>query len=320
MNGTAHIIKRDEARSAAVQPSPLLTSFEQGEVLQSETFLNQTILSPRRQRGGAPEEAAPPERPRRILRGEQARLAARPFEVAAATLAPASPLSTFPPAKSASPDKASPDKGSPDGGAAPEEKISPEAEAAAAREAEWQIRLEEAAQEAAQQAAKAARAEGYAQGYAEAEAKLGDAFKAERVALLADMDHLGKLWRQHIEESAPLLTELALEIAETLLDAPLPEVVRGASVQGVTDAVEQLADTPPVQIRLHPVDYLRLQEAGITDQLETVHDGLCWTPDPDLAEGDWSVQSPKAALRRLRTEIAQTVRSRLDLPDAAPGT
>ena len=302
MSSPTHIIKRDDARSA-VPSSPFQTAFAQGEALQSDAPQSRILRSPRCRNASAPAEPppAPEEQPRRILRGAQARLAARPVEIAADPLAPDAPLPA-----------------SPDDELASEEKTSLEHEAAAAREAEWAARLEKATREAAKEAAEVARAEGYAQGYAEAETRLDEAFTAERTALLADMDHLGDLWQQHIEESAPLLTELALEIAETLLDAPLPDAVRGASVQGLTAAVEQLAGTPPVQITLHPVDYLRLQEAGITEQLEAVHDGLRWTTDATLAEGDWSVQSPEAALRRLRAEITQTVRNRLGLSEAGP--
>lgn len=77
-----------------------------------------------------------------------------------------------------------------------------------------------------------------------------------------------------------MLVELALEVAETLLDAPLPESIRGVSARTLTEAVEQLARSAPLEISMHPVDFLRLQEQGVIAQLESRHPDLHWISIP----------------------------------------
>ncbi len=191
-------------------------------------------------------------------------------------------------------------------------------------EAEWEARLEDAVEAARAEGREVGYAEGYDDGYAEAQAELEAAFQADRDRLVEDMERLNALWTDYIEESEPHLAQTTIDVAETLLDAPLPDSVRRVSARAIAEAVEDLADTPPLTIALHPVDYQHLQETGMLEQLNANHDYLRWNTRPELDEGDWSVESPVAMVRHFRDELIRNLRTRLgalrdaDAPDAAP--
>ncbi len=239
--------------------------------------------------------AAPPTARRRVLRGAEGYVAAaQPYAVAPPLPPPDAPSASTPPPEAPLP------------GEADDEKAEPQKNLETLKtewDADWQKRLDAAVE--------AARAAGHADGYAQAQNELQADFEAQQKALAQDAAQLKTLWTEHIEASKPLLARLALDLAETILDAPLPSAVKGASERAITAAVEDLADDPPLTVRLHPVDHMRLQEAGVTEQLSAVHADLRWDPDPDLHEGDWSVSSPSGLIRRLREEIAQSLHRRL---------
>nr|MBO2492958.1 hypothetical protein [Rhodothermus marinus] len=189
-----------------------------------------------------------------------------------------------------------------------------EATLRATMEAAWQKRLEEATARA--------RAEGEAAGRTAAEAEWAPRLQALQEQLARELERLRQAWADHTRQLEPLLVELALEVAETLLDAPLPESIRGVSARTLTEAVEQLARSAPLEISIHPVDFLRLQEQGVIAQLESRHPDLHWDLNPGLSEGDWIVQTPTAMQRRIRQEMLERLRQRLGLTPSsdAPGS
>ncbi|BBM68972.1 FliH/SctL family protein [Rhodothermus marinus] len=189
-----------------------------------------------------------------------------------------------------------------------------EAALRAAIEAEWQGRLEEAVNQA--------RAEGEAAGRAAAEAEWAPRLQALQEQLARELERLRQAWADYTRQLEPMLVELALEVAETLLDAPLPESIRGVSARTLTEAVEQLARSAPLEVSMHPVDFLRLQEQGVIAQLESRHPDLHWDLNSELSEGDWIVQTPTAMQRRIRQEILERLRQRLGLTPSsdAPGS
>ncbi|SHL01653.1 flagellar assembly protein FliH [Rhodothermus profundi] len=180
-----------------------------------------------------------------------------------------------------------------------------EAALRAAIEAEWQERLAEAIRQA--------RAEGEAAGRAAAEAEWAPRLQALQEQLARELERLRQAWADYTRQLEPMLVELAIEVAEALLDAPLPESLKGVSARMLTEAVEQLARSAPLEISLHPVDFLRLQEQGIVAQLENRHPDLHWDLNPGLHEGDWIVQTPTAMQRRIRQEMLQRLRQRLGI-------
>ncbi len=162
-------------------------------------------------------------------------------------------------------------------------------------------------------AVAAAREDAYAEGMAAAQAERDAEWQMERTAFADDAARLRSLWEDHLAVIDPLLVELAVDVAEAVLDRPLDDKAHEATTAAVTAAVERLAAHPPLVITLHPVDHLRLQEAGMVDALTASHPGLRWAPDTTLAEGDWSLDATGAAIRHVRAEILSDLRRRLGL-------
>lgn len=184
----------------------------------------------------------------------------------------------------------------------------------AAWEAEWR---QKAAVER-EAAVTAAREKAYAEGVASARAEWAAGREAERTAFAKDVAHLRALWEHHLTTVDPLLVGLAVEVAEAVLDGPLGADALTAMTEAITHAVERLAAQPPLVVTLHPVDHLRLQEAGMVDALTATHPGLRWVPDPTLTEGDWSLDAAGTAVRRIRAEVLHDLRRRLSLEPDPP--
>jgi flagellar biosynthesis/type III secretory pathway protein FliH len=239
----------------------------------------------------AADASAEPLRHRGVLRSAHARRASRPFEVQA-NWAP-----DFPVAPNA------------------DAEVEPEPEPGlddlrAAWDAEAQQRIDAAVAAARD----AAFAEGQAAGREAVLAETADAAEAAYATAANGLDRIHADWADHLHRIEPLLVQLALDATELLLGSALPDAVRDATTEGLTAAVEQLAADAPLTVATHPVDYLHLQEGGFVEHLAASHPGLRWTPNPALAEGDWIVESPKAAVRRIRSEMLRHLHDRLGLP------
>jgi len=207
------------------------------------------------------------------------------------------------------------------------ESVDPLDELRAELEAEWSANVEAAAAEARQEGFESGYDVGYEDGVDDTKAHLGQQFDAEVEQLAADVAQLRSLWEDYIEASEPALLELAVEVGEALLDTPLPESIRGASARAIAEAVEELASAGSLTVTLHPVDYQRLQEKGLIEQLTANHEQtLHWNPDPDHAEGDWSVESPTALIRHHKAEALDALKELVgmapppvhDSPDVPP--
>ena len=179
-------------------------------------------------------------------------------------------------------------------------------------EAEWSAKIEAAREEAYRSGYNDGHVDGYEVGYDDAEADLKQMFVTDVEQLATDVEQLKTLWTEYIEASEPALLDMTIEIAEALLDAPLPESIQGASARAIAEAVEELAGAATLTVSLHPVDYQRLQEKGLIDQLTANHEQtLHWNPDPDHPEGDWSVESPTALIRHQKDETIESIRQLL---------
>ncbi len=234
-------------------------------------------------------EEAPPFKLSGILKGQHARVAAAPYdEVATVEFVPDFPLPDI--------EKA--------GAEEQEEAPSPDE-----LEAAWQARLEEAVERARDEAYK----EGYEQGYVAAEAALRASFEQRTAMLEEDVARLQAAWKDFMKKSEPLLASLAFEVVKQLLDAPLPQDVRAVSAQALAQALEHFGEDTPIEISLHPDDLSRLQAYGLTDDLKAMHSGIRWDPNPDIPMGDWIAQSPDAAIRRLKDDMLNQLKSRLGL-------
>ena len=191
-----------------------------------------------------------------------------------------------------------------DGTAVPAE---PEPSADEAFEAGRQQGLAEAADHVAALEAEAAR---LADALAHAERAQADHAGATTGAA----DRLAALWAEGVRALEPALAALAVETAEAVLEAPLSADQRVAAERALSSAVDAVAGGPPVTVSLHPIDLLGLQESGLAGALDATHPGLRWEADAALAEGDWSVSTADAAVRRVRTAMVAALRERLGLP------
>lgn len=195
----------------------------------------------------------------------------------------------------------------------PEQRTEPEEEEEAAEpsieelEAEWEQRLQEAVNKA--------RVEGIEEGRAAVQEEADTAVSELRETFARQLDGIQQAWEAHLEGAQIRLVRLAFRIASVVLDAPLPDDVRAISEEAVADAIEHMVDDVPVEVALHPVSYLHIQESGLEDQLATLHSKLRWRSDPSLKENEWVVQCDRAAIRRLESELLDELQRELSLRD-----
>ena len=136
----------------------------------------------------------------------------------------------------------------------------------------------------------------------------------QRTAMLEeDVARLQAAWKDFMKKSGPLLASLAFEMVKQVLDTPLPQDVRAVSGKALAQALEQFGEDTPIEISLHPDDLTRLQAYGLTDDLQAMHSGIRWVPNPDISMGDWIAHSPDAAIRRIKDDMLNQLKSRLGL-------
>lgn len=173
-------------------------------------------------------------------------------------------------------------------------------------EAAWQLRLEEAREQAF--------ADGREAGQAAAKADYEKELAELKRQFAGDLDAVQQSWEAYLRQNEPHLVQLAFRLARTVLDAPLPDEVRQISERTVADAIERMATDVTVEIILHPVSLLRIQECGIEEQLNAVHSKLRWRTNPDMKENEWIVQSPRATTRRIESELIEELQRELASP------
>ncbi len=169
----------------------------------------------------------------------------------------------------------------------------------------WQARLDDALEKA--------RTEAYGRGYADAREALEQEVTLEKEEFNHALKNLQNTWESFINRSETLLLEIALEIAHFLLDAPLPERFSRTTESALLEAIEHLSREVPVRLSLNPVDLLRLRESGITQHIEEQFTTLRWDPQPTLKEGNWIIQTPRQAIRRVSEELLANLRDRFGL-------
>ncbi len=174
---------------------------------------------------------------------------------------------------------------------------------------------EEDKREEIHRAVESARSEAYEEGYETAAAEAEKEIR-ELTGILTDaVASIEAQWTEFLEANEPMLGKLAFDIAERILDAPLPEEVYEGVTAAIHDAVDELSGETRTDITIHPADFIRLKETGLLEQLESVYESLHWHSDPELEQrGDWIVETPKAAVRHLQDELLEDVERTLELP------
>ena len=252
---------------------------------------------------GEPQASPPHAQPGHVLRGDETQETARPVSIGAETFAvddPASESASEAPASEEAPNSPASDS-------------EPSDDKPGRTEAEWQAHLEEAVEAARNEGYEEGHDAGYQAGYDEAETAVRADARAKQEALLDDATRLEDVWTRYVEEQESMLIELALELAEVIVDAPLTASLRRPAEDALAEAIAELSATPPVSVRVHPSDYERLQETGLADRVAGTGDALNWTPDPDCTPGDWSVSSSAGVIRRLRHDVVESLRHRLGM-------
>jgi hypothetical protein len=175
-------------------------------------------------------------------------------------------------------------------------------------DAEWRTRMEDTVLSVREEAYDA----GYATAKQELEASINDTIASLAVQLATMRDavnlHIGFLERTAVE--------LAVGVSAAILDAPLTNQARLASERALAHAAETLAGDGSLEITLHPIDLLKVQESGLQEQLKSTFPELRWTPDESMAEGDWSARSPKAVIRRIRQEMLHLIAEKLGVAES----
>ena len=170
-------------------------------------------------------------------------------------------------------------------------------------ETEWSRKLEDAV--------LSVREEAFGAGYGRARDELEASVEQTRSELSADLERW-KLMMDEFRESLEVrAVELALDAAQAELDFAVPKVAQVEMERSLVTAIEDLSGDGAVEVSLHPVDLLRIQESGFDAQISSLTTSLRWSPDETLEQGDWSARTPKAVVRRIRREMIEHIRTRL---------
>jgi flagellar biosynthesis/type III secretory pathway protein FliH len=172
-------------------------------------------------------------------------------------------------------------------------------------EAEWRSRMEEMALRVREEAYEA----GYATAREELEAKTNDKLKC----LDEQSTSLKNALTEHLAELERVASALAMDAAATVLEAPLTDTATRAAERALSQALEQLAGDGAIEIVMHPIDLLRVQEQGFDAQLNAAFPGIRWIPDENMDEGDWSARTTEAVIRRIRKEMLDLLSERLGI-------
>ncbi len=169
----------------------------------------------------------------------------------------------------------------------------------------WQTRLDHAVE--------SARSDAYGRGYSDAKDSLDQDVLNKKEAFSEALQNLKSTWESFINRSETLLLEISLEIAHFLVDAPLPERFSKSTESALLEALEILSSEVPIRLSLNPVDFMRLQESGLKKHIEDQFATLRWDPQPTLKEGNWIIQTPRQAIRRVSEELLASLRDRFGL-------
>ena len=160
-----------------------------------------------------------------------------------------------------------------------------------------------------------ARRQGFDEGVAAARTELKAQLDEGLRGFANDLNAIQHSWETHLRQSEPYIVQLAFRIARAVLVAPLPDDVRRISETAVLDAVERMASGISVEVILHPVSYLRMQESGVEEQLNSMHSKIRWRTNPEMKPNEWIVQSARSTTRRLEAELLDQIQRDLTMRD-----
>ena len=172
-------------------------------------------------------------------------------------------------------------------------------------EEEWQQKVDEAVENAQ----KVAFDEGYNRAKEQFEKKAENSKKEFERGL----DRIKESWENYLKRSETILMQIALDITQFIIDMPLPKQYSDITERILNDALDQLSRETPLTLSLNPLDLLRLQESGMMDVIKDKFPALRWDPQPTLKEGNWIIQTPQQAIRRISDELLHHLKDQFGL-------
>ena len=176
-------------------------------------------------------------------------------------------------------------------------------------EQEWQKKLDEEVERAKESA--------FEEGYNRAKDQFEQKVENSKKEFEKGLDRIKESWENYLKRSEAILMQIALEITQFIIDIPLPKQYSDITESVLNDALDQLSRETPLALSLNPLDLLRLQESGMMDVLKEKFPALRWDPQPTLKEGNWIIQTPQQAIRRISDELLHHLKGQFGLVESS---
>lgn len=173
--------------------------------------------------------------------------------------------------------------------------------------AEWQEKLDKAVE--------VAQKSGFEEGYNQAKEQYEKKVELSKNEFKQGLERFRESWENYLKRSEATLLSIAMEITQFIIDVPLPQKFSDITQRVLNEALDQLASDTPLTLSLNPLDLLRLQESGMLDVMMDKFSALRWDPQPTLKEGNWIIQTPKQAIRRISDELLEHLKDQFGLAD-----
>lgn len=172
-------------------------------------------------------------------------------------------------------------------------------------EQEWQKKLDDAVEQA--------KAEAFEEGFNRAKEQFEQKAENSKKEFEIGLDRIKESWENYLKRSEAILMQIALEITQFIIDIPLPKRYSDITESVLNEALDQLSRETPLTLSLNPLDLLRLQESGMMDVIKEKFPALRWDPQPTLKEGNWIIQTPKQAIRRISEELLHNLKDQFGI-------
>ena len=178
---------------------------------------------------------------------------------------------------------------------------------------ELKAQLEEEWQKKVDQAVENAQKTAFEEGYNRAKEQYEKKVENSKREFERGLDRIKESWENYLKRSETILMQIALDITQFIIDMPLPKQYSDITERILNDALDQLSRETPLTLSLNPLDLLRLQESGMMDVIKDKFPALRWDPQPTLKEGNWIIQTPQQAIRRISDELLHHLKDQFGL-------
>ena len=178
---------------------------------------------------------------------------------------------------------------------------------------QFRLQLEQEWAEKLAAAVDGAKEAAFEEGYARAKETFEKKAENSKREFEKGLDRIKESWENYLKRSETILMQIALEITQFVIDIPLPKQYTDITERVLNNALDQLGRETPLSLSLNPLDLLRLQESGMMDVIKDKFPALRWDPQPTLKEGNWIIQTPKQAIRRISDELLHHLKDQFGL-------